>query len=281
MTVGGLGTAIRRRAPLLVAGCCLLLSAACAEDKGAETIDVVSAVPWTAPEAHRYIIVNGDNKQQGEGVLSVTKDGDGNLVMAQAFSDGDGNSDRSAVVADASTLRPLSGDRVITDAGEDRRVTATRTYSVGGDGSPTVRIAEQTFKPQNEDDPSLRCSPLKIDSAHYYDNDTSLFLWRTITFREGWSATYTNVLANRRAQRALTVRVRGQEKVTTPMGEFDAWLVGIEGEGRETQSAWFATTPDHTLLVYNNREDQVFLYAGDVDPPDVPPVSALPERCRQ
>ena len=253
--------------------------AACAQRERIDTVNIVSGIPWTAPEAYRYVIVNSKEEPQGEGVFSVTRDGDGNFVMVQEFSDEDGNSDRSTVVVDADTLRPHAGERVIVDATSDRRVTAVRVYGADDGGDPVVRIAEQTFAPPDEDDPSLRCSPLKIDGEHYYDNDISLFLWRTITFEEGWSGTYTNVLANRRAQRALTVRVRRQEQITTPAGTFDAWLVGIEGEGKETQSAWYATTPDHKLLVYNNREDQVFLYAGEADPIVEPDVAALPEAC--
>lgn len=267
----------------LLFGLCALLAAAgaaCAQDDGAETVDIVADIPWSAPEAYRYVIVNSDEEAQGAGVFSVTQDGEGHFVMVQDFSDDDGNSDRSTVIVEAGTLRPLAGERVIVDATEDRRVTAVRTYGAEDDGDAVVRIAEQTYDPPDEDDPSLRCSPLKIDGEHYYDNDISLFLWRTITFEEGWSGTYTNVLANRRAQRALTVRVRRQEQITMPAGTFDAWLVGIEGEGKETQSAWFATTPDHKLLVYNNREDQVFLYAGEADPIDGRDVAALPEKCR-
>jgi hypothetical protein len=253
--------------------------AACAQQDRVDTVNVVSAIPWTAPEAYRYVIVNSKEEPQGEGVFSVARDADGNFVMVQEFSDEDGNSDRSTVVADADTLRPLAGERVIIDAREDRRVTAVRVYGVEAGGDAVVRIAEQTYDPPDEDDPSLRCSPLAIDGEHYYDNDISLFLWRTITFEEGWSGTYTNVLANRRAQRALTVRVRRQERITTPAGTFDAWLVGIEGEGKETQSAWFATTPDHKLLIYNNREDQIFLYTGEADPVEATDVSPLPEKC--
>ena len=253
--------------------------AACAQQERIDTDNVVSGIPWTAPEAYRYVIINSKEQPQGEGVFSVTRDAGGNFVMVQQFSDEDGNSDSSTVVVDARTLRPLAGEREIIDAAEDRRVTAVRVYGAEDGGDAIVRIAEQTYDPPDEDDPSLRCSPLKIDGEHYYDNDISLFLWRTITFEEGWSGTYTNVLANRRAQRALTVRVRRQERITTPAGTFDAWLVGIEGEGKETQSAWFAATPDHKLLVYNNRENQVFLYAGAADVPDVDAPAALPVKC--
>jgi hypothetical protein len=274
-------SAARHRRLLLsfVGAASLLVAVSCAEQDAADTEDVVSAIPWTAPESYRYVIVNSDEEPQGEGVLSVTEDADGNFVLGQFFSDEDGNADRSVVVADAETLRPIAGEHTIIDASEDRRSVALSRYELEDDGDAIVRIAGLTYDPADEDDPALRCSPDKIDTDHYYDNDTSLFLWRTITFEEGWSAIYTNVLSNRRTQRTLEVRVRRQEKVTTPAGEFDAWLVGIAGEGRETQSAWFATTPDHKLLVYNNREDQIFLYAGEPEQPDPELPAELPAEC--
>jgi hypothetical protein len=266
----------------LFAVCCLLFAvvlAACAEDNSGDSVDIVSEIPWDAPEAARYVIVNSDDEQQGEGVLSIVEDADGHLVFMQQFADEDGNADRSVVVADAQTLRPLRAERQITDASDDRRAVAVSRYGEEEDGDPIVRIAELNYDPADEDDPALRCSPLKINSPHFYDNDTSLFLWRTIRFEEGWSGTYTTVLSNRRVQGALTLTVQLQEQVTTPAGEFDAWLVRIEGEGRQSQRAWFATTPDHTLLVYNNNEDQVFLYAGEADPVEVDEVEELPEEC--
>jgi hypothetical protein len=274
-------TANNKTRPFFVV-CCLLFAvaaASCREDNSGDTVDIVAQIPWDAPQAARYVIVNSDEERQGEGVLSVAEDAEGNLVFIQQFSDDDGNGDRSIVVADAQSLRPLRAEREIIDASDDRRVVAVSRYENEADGDPIVRIAELRFDPAGEDDPALRCSPLKIRTDHYYDNDTSLFLWRTITFEEGWSATYTTVLSNQRDQGALTLRVQLQEKVTTPAGEFDAWLVRIEGGGRQSQRAWFATTPDHTLLVYNNNEDQVFLYAGEAEAPESTPLEDLPAEC--
>jgi hypothetical protein len=264
--------------------CCLLCSlilGGCAEDESGDLVDIVSGTPFEAPEAYRYIIVNDDEEVQGEGVLSLIEDGDGNVVFDQLFFDDDGNSDTSTVVAERETLRPLRGMREIVDAGDDRRTVAISRYTAPGEPDPVVRIAELNFDPAHEDDPSLRCSPLEIDGEHYYDNDTSLLLWRTITFAEGWSGTYRNVLSNQRAQRVLTVRVQKQERVTTPAGDFDAWLVRIEGIGRQSQRAWFATTPDHKLLVYNNNEDQVFLYAGEAEPIELRDLEELPSECEE
>jgi hypothetical protein len=265
---------------LLFAVCGLLFSA-CAERQNDDTVDVVSGIPWSAPEAYRYVIVNSDEEVQGDGVFAVTEDDDGNVVLIQQFSDEDGNSDTSVLVADARTLRPIAGERTIVDADDDRRAVAVSRYETDGDGDPIVRIAGLTYQPADEDDPALRCSPDTIDTEHFYDNDSSLFLWRTITFEEDWTALYTNVLANQRDQWTQELLVRSQEEVKTPAGDFDAWRLIIAGRGRETQTAWFATTPDHKLLVYNNRQDQIFLYAGEAEVPEAPAPAPLPEECVQ
>ncbi len=266
---------------LIAAALLPALAAACAaEDATTGKDNVVASIPWSAPEAYRYVIVNEDEEQQGEGVLSVTPGDDGTLELMQAFSDDEGNSDFSVVVVEDGTLRPVRGERTIIDRKEDRRVVARTLYGDLSADTFGVRIAQLTFAPAASADPSdTRCSPLSIDEDYFYDNDASLFLWRTLTFEQGYTVTYTNVIAGRRDKRAITLRVRKQETVTTAAGEFDAWAVGIEGEGRETQRAWFATTPDHKLLAYNNSEGQVFLYAGEAEQPDPEPPGDLPEKC--
>jgi hypothetical protein len=252
---------------------------ACAETDDADTVAVVSRIPWTAPEAYRYVIIDSDEEVQGEGVLAVAPAEDGNVLLIQQFSDEDGNSDTSVLLADGATLRPVAGEHTVIDADDDRRSVALSRYETEEDGDTILRIAGLTYQPSDEDDPALRCSPDQIDSEHFYDNDSSLFLWRTVTFEEGWTALYRNVLANQRDQWTQELTVRKQETITTPEGEFDTWLLGIAGRGRETQSAWFATTPDRKLLVYNNRQNQIFLYAGEGEVPDVSPPAALPEEC--
>jgi hypothetical protein len=86
---------------------------------------------------------------------------------------------------------------------------------------------------------------------HSYDNNSALFLWRTINFEKGYTVLYRTVLADRRDTQTLTLRVGDQGKLTTSAGEVDAWMVDIEA-GTGTQRAWFATSPDHRILRYDN-----------------------------
>lgn len=247
------------------AGVALLLASACGASDPPETGEIITAIPWTESEAFNYILVNGDQEEQGRGVISVVENGDG-WVISQDFKDADGNADR-AQVSVGDRLLPVAGRRTITSVDEDRREELTTSYGELNDGSHGVRIRQQTFKPYDSDEAdSTRCNPNKL-TEFAYDNDTSLMLWRTIKFEQGFEVTYTASIAGRRTDRPLTLKVRRQERVTTPAGEFDAWLVGIEGEG-ETQEAWFSTDPSHKLLVYDN-DREVFLYTGEAVVPEI------------
>jgi len=233
-----------------------ILASACADEEGPETMDIVSEIPWTAPEEHRYVLrQNGEDK--GSAVLRIEEDDGGRLRLIQRFSDDEGNTDESVAVVDAGTLKPASSVRTITD--DDRRAVAEATYE-----ADLVRITENNYAPPDERTPdSTRSNPMRIPE-HSYDNHSSLFLWRTIPFEEGWTGSYTTVITNRRDKQVLTVRVIDQRRVETRAGEFDAWYVEIDAGG-EPQRAWFSTEEDHRLLAYING-DILFLYEGKGGP---------------
>lgn len=249
-------------APLLVLAGSIVAAVGCgSEGAGPTRAAIVQEIRFDAPRSYRYILTNRDREEQGRGTLTVVED-DGNLAFRQAFSDDEGNSDEALLTVDAETLEPIAGRRTIVD--EERRSVVDTQYEELDDGSYGVCILQQRYDPPDDDEPSsTRSSPLKVP-PNAYDNDSSLWIWRTIRFEQDYTVTYTAVIANRRLKRPVTLRVRRQERIKTPAGEFDAWLVGIESEG-QTHDAWFATTPDHKLLVYDN-DQTVFLYDGEADP---------------
>ena len=86
---------------------------------------------------------------------------------------------------------------------------------------------------------------------HAYDNDTSLFIWRTVPFAENYLANYITVLTGVRDTQ--TVRIEVITRTTdTPVGERDAWLVQISADGKN-QRAWFSADDDHKMLAYQNE----------------------------
>ena len=246
---------------LLLVVLAMVLAACATDDGGVETQDVVSQIPWTAPEELRYRLTDDDGDRIGNAALSVEREGDA-FALTQLFEDDEGNRDDSTVIADAVALKPRTMRRQIIDEEQDRRVVAEAEYTKDEDGRDIVRITARNYSPADDVEPdSERSNPLRVPE-HSYDNHSSLFLWRTIPFEDGYTASYTTVYSNSRETGVLTLHVRGQERVRTPAGEFDAWLLEID-DGNETQQAWYATTDDHRLLVYDNKNDQVLLYEGE------------------
>ena len=47
---------------------------------------------------------------------------------------------------------------------------------------------------------------------HAYDNDASLFIWRTLPFAEGYQGKYVTMITNRRTKQEVTLKVRGKER---------------------------------------------------------------------
>jgi hypothetical protein len=241
------------RLALLTFTCCLLggAAAACSTLEAPETRDIVSTIPWGDSETYTYELYE-DADLIGTTTLTVERDGD-TFVLTQRSSDEDGNVDMAEVVVDDETLKPITGARTIID--EDRKEVAASSYeSVSTDecGSGiVVRIEEQVFDPPDEATPDIpRRNPLCVPE-HAYDNDTSLFIWRTVAFEKNYLANYKTVLTGTR--RTQTVRIEVIARTSdTPVGEIDAWLVQISADGKN-QRAWFAASDDHRMLAYQNE----------------------------
>lgn len=244
----------RARIVPVVVGCAVAAIAAggcAANGTSVKTEDIVMSIPWTAPESHTYELkVNND--PEGMSTLSIAMDGDA-VVLTQHAEDTKGNTDDSVVRADPATLKPFSATHTVTDKNEKR--VAEATYEDTGSecsAKRVVRIKQSTYKPPDEATPeSTRGNPLCVPD-HGYDNDSALFIWRTIKFEKDYTVTYTTVLSNRRDTQKVRLQVGDQVKVKTPAGEFDTWRVDLTAD-QISQTAWFATTPDHKLVAYQNE----------------------------
>ena len=213
--------------------------------------DIVSQMPWGASETHSYVLKSGD-EEKGTAILSLKQQSD-QWLFTQSFSDDKGNSDESAVTADGTTLKPFTQTRTIIDS-ELRNVVDSQYEAVSQDecdDSKIVRIKQSTYKPPTATDPSSeRSNPLCVPE-HGYDNDSSLFIWRTIKFEKDYHVRYQTVLTNRRDIQNVELTVAGKAEVDVPAGHFEVWLVVVQADQR-SQSAWFTTSPDHTLVKYDN-----------------------------
>jgi hypothetical protein len=218
-------------APVFVAG------SACSGSSTQPTTDIVSVIPWSSTESLTYVLHDTGGKQLATGTFTVKVSG-GETELAQDYRT-DSTSDKSTVVVDSRTIKPRSGERVITGTNDDQEVKATYT-----DGNVVIKQGDK------------KQSGLSVPE-HSYDNDSSLFLWRTIDFREGYTAHYTTIITNRRSRQIVGLRVRGKETVTVPAGQFTAWRLEIKTENAD-QVAWFADTPARTLIKYDNDRGTIF-----------------------
>lgn len=242
----------RRAALLLIAVPLLALASGCADsDRCPDCTDIVVGVPFSSGESLNYQLQQ-NGKDKADFQTTVSRDGD-RLVLQQISKDDQGNSDTTSVMVDAATLKPVSGSRDVIDS-EQRTLLESTYASVEKDKCDTgiqVTVKKSVFQPPDDATPDSERSVPKCLPEFAYDNDTSLFVWRAITFEEGYTVTYRTWLTNQQEDQLVTLTVKGQQRVTTPAGDFDSWYVEIAAD-ETTQQAWIATTDDHRILRYNN-----------------------------
>jgi hypothetical protein len=255
-------TKITGAAALLAALSPLLFVGACSQLEAPETRDIVEDIPFAPGDELTYTLKDGDDII-GTTVLSVGEGEDGTLVLTQRSSDDQGNVDEASVDVEPDSLKPIRGTRSIVD--DIQRNVAESCYQIEGedrcddedldasecDAGIVVGIEEQVFEPPDESTPSIpRRAPLCVPE-HAYDNDTSLFIWRTIAFEEGYLANYKAVLTGTRRIETVRIEVVGRT-TNTPVGERDAWIVSLAADGKQ-QRAWFSADDEHVMLAYQNE----------------------------
>ena len=227
---------IRPRASLLLLFIAPILLLACSSEPDVDTQDIVSTVPFSGGERLRYRLVDNGGKELANGTLSVGSSGS-NLELESHF-ESETNNDTTKVVVNAQTLKPVSSSRqIITDDDEELiEVTYTDQGAVikQGDKQTGMSVPE-----------------------HSYDNDSSLWLWRTIDFSEGYESAYITLITNRRSRQTVVLEVTGKESVTVPAGTFNAWRLEIRTQNAR-QVAWVADTPKRTLIKYDNDRNVIF-----------------------
>ena len=187
---------------------------------------VVDSVPFEAGERAVYALHNNRGEVVARGTLSVTRDGD-DLLLAQSYTrlDGDGEpTDEVFVTVEATTLAPLRLVRTVQTAdGEDRY---TADYEAVSEAAATV-LFDSTVDGKSE--------RRELDlGEHYYDNESSLWLWRTLDFAQGYEQRYTAVNHLERNQQTVILRVIDRQTVEVPAGTFEAFkttLTALDGEG--------------------------------------------------
>ena len=184
---------------------------------------------------------------------TIERDGD-TFVLTTRYESPNGNSDTTTVIVDAQFLKPISSVREIDNDNpddEDRIEVQYTDEPVDPSRPPGFPVAAVITT-----DGGDKQSGLTLED-HSYDNDTSLFLWRTIAFAEGYESSYVTVITNRRTDQQVILRVPGKETVTVPAGEFTAWRLEIITSNAR-QIAWYADTPTRPLVRYDNDRGTIW-----------------------
>lgn len=241
------------RATTVVLLLAISVLAACdgATPKG-DTEDVVTQIPFVAGERLVYAIQNGDGVRLGTGTLTVAVEGD-HLALRQTYTEASppvgkpASTDGASVEVDAKTLRPLAGMRSIARRqGDEARLDAyTWTY-----GTASGKDVLRSTAVKHDERPSLKDITLR---DHYYDNETSLWLWRTLAFAEGYDKFYVSANAVEQEQQTVNLSIRQRETVEVPAGKFEAWRL-LFRNGRAVRTAWVNVDAPHEVVKWDNGE---------------------------
>jgi hypothetical protein len=222
--------------PTIVTLLMSLLAIGCSGDSHPPTSDVFGMAPWTGDETAMYDVKTDRGEMLGREELRIDVDGE-RTTLTQLFV-ATGRRDESKVVVESRTLKPISSIRTIVTSDEDEAIEVTYT-----DAGALIKQGDKQ-------------SGLSVPE-HSYDNDSSLFLWRTLPFAEGYEAAYNTIITNFRSRQVVTLKVARRETVRVPAGEFMAWRLEIK-TSNANQVAWYADTPAHPLVKYDNDRGVIF-----------------------
>ena len=239
---------------LFVAGAVLL--AGCA---GGTTItgteNVVTQVPFASGEVAVYELLDVDGAVIGRGTLTVEAQ-DGRLRFEQRFVESEPAtttqpaSDLIVVVTEIDTLKPVGGGREITRASGVEQY--GWTYIPPASPEHEVRLEVERLDEGGGDGDADEMNVRE----HHYDNESSLWLWRTLAFSEQYEARYVSVSAIERNQQAVDLSISERNTVEVPAGTFETYRLLVRN-GRATRVAWINVEPPHQVVRWDNGE-QVF-----------------------
>ena len=198
----------------------VLLAACSTSAGGGGTDDIVSQVRLVDGERFVYRLLDLDGELVGRGTFTTTRNGD-TFELRQSYADlapaGAGSVvDESLVVVDAATLQPVTMQR--------------------------------TIQPRGGDD--ARTGELRL-REHYYEDQSSLWLWRTLAFDEDLELRYTAVDPREGSQVTAALMQVDRQLRETPAGSFDSWVIQIR-TGRETVNVWVHVQPPHEVVRFDN-----------------------------
>lgn len=221
-----------------------------------KTEDVVAQIPFAAGERLTYAIQGADGVRLGTGTLTVVTEGD-HLALRQNYVELSpppglpASADGASVEVDAKTMRPLAGVRNVARRTGNEAPLDGYAWTYGTSGGADV-LRSTVVKHGKA--PSLKDIKLR---DHYYDNETSLWLWRTLAFAEGYDKFYVSANAVEQEQQTVNLSIRQRETVEVPAGKFEVWRL-LFRNGRAVRTAWVNVNAPHEVVKWDNG-DVIFL----------------------
>lgn len=209
---------------------------------------VVGAIPFAAGEELTYEL-RGERGVLGYGTLSVRSEG-GQLVLDQQYDEAappegeQATSDSSTVRVDPITLQPHSVERVVQ--GRDDKDEYLGQYAPDG-SSVTTTTGDEDAKERTIELPE-----------HAYENESSLWLWRTLPLAEEYKSRYVSVNTIERTRQTVELEVTGQQRMTVPAGTFDTWRLQVRN-GRATRVVWINIEAPHQVVQWDNGDTILLL----------------------
>lgn len=250
---------IRRRATLTLATtfAALLLAACAGASPSGKTEAVVAQVPFAPGERLVYAIRDAQGARLGTGTLTAVVAAEGRLSLRQSYEEASPPSglppsvDAASVEVDAKTMAPSAGTRQVARRRGTEAPVDGYTWTYGEVGGKDVLRSTAV---KHGESPSLKDIVLR---DHYYDNETSLWLWRTLAFAEGYEKFYVSANGVEQEQQTVSVSIRQRERIEVPAGSFEAWRL-IFRSGRAVRTAWVNVDAPHEVVKWDNG-DVVFV----------------------
>jgi hypothetical protein len=227
--------------PILVLAALVLVVACSNGTATVDTAEVVASVPFegSVNERLEYRLIEA-GEELGQGTLTTERTEDGwRFEQRYTSATVESASDLSVALVDGQ-LRPLASERTITH--EDGRVDVYAVEYRPADERYVSTVIEAGAEPE------VREFELR---EHAYDNESSLWLWRTLDLREDFEARYVSVNPFERSQQTVDLSVTERATIEVPAGEFEVWRVQILN-GRATRIAWIQVESPHLIVQWDN-----------------------------
>jgi len=215
---------------------------ACAGGSSAESEPLPVQDVLVDGERLEYTVLDRLGAVVGEGTLTSMREGDG-WLLEQRFDESAStggrapHEDTSTVATDADFL-PLRSERTIVGT------EATESYRMEYDHAEEEAVSLVTRNGDEERREVRLQTPI-------YDNESAVWLWRTLALDEDFEARYRTMNPLDRSQQTVGLSVTGRVEVEVPAGTFDTWRLQVRS-GRATGVAWIEVEAPHRVVQWDN-----------------------------